>query len=424
MPAVSIDPTLPPAGATPVRRLRPPTPRAALVGVTAVLLIIVGLQVMDVLTPFVLGLLLIYLLAPSVDWLARRRIGGRTMPRWIAILLLYLAIIVVVVLGVLIVLRPMSDQLQRFGDELPQKLDSLRAWYAGLDLPAWLRTTLDHLTSATGNDGSGPDLGSLLPLARSLATTLVGAFGFVIIPFWVFYVLKDLGRLQAAFVQALPVAWRRDTLAVAGIVDHTFGRWVRGQLFLGLVVGVATFLGLLVLGMVIDPVFIAFAVLLAVIAGILELVPIIGPILSMIPTLVLALTARDPVTAAIAVVALYLVVQQLENHILVPQIQGDAVELHPSIVILSLIVGSALFGLLGAILSVPVTAAGRDIYRYLFRRLSEDDPDVPDPDAPDLARKTGRTPQGVDAASVVPADILPAGAGRGMSAETLEAAAW
>jgi predicted PurR-regulated permease PerM len=139
-------------------------------------------------------------------------------------------------------------------------------------------------------------------------------------------------------------------------------------------------------------VFLSFAVLLAVVAGVLELVPIIGPILSMIPTLVLALATDDPVRAAIAVVALYLVVQQLENHVLVPQIQGDAVELHPSVVILALIAGSALFGLMGAILSVPVTAAARDIYRYCFRRLSEDDPGIPDPDAPDLARKTHRQP--------------------------------
>jgi len=144
----------------------------------------------------------------------------------------------------------------------------------------------------------------------------------------------------------------------------------------------------------------------------------------MIPTLVLSLTARDPVGAAIAVVALYLVVQQVENHVLVPQIQGDAVELHPSLVILSLIVGSALFGLLGAILSVPVTAAGRDIYRYLFRRLSEDDPDVPDPDAPDLARKTGRTPRTGENGAPLPADDLSAGAGRGDMMDTAEAAAW
>ncbi|MCY7419752.1 MAG: AI-2E family transporter, partial [Chloroflexi bacterium] len=272
-------------------------------------------------------------------------------------------------------------------------------------------------------DSSGPDLGSLLPLARSLATTLVSTFGYLIIPVWAFYVLKDLGRLQSVFVQALPSAWRRDTLAVMGIVDHTFGRWVRGQLFLGLVVGIATLLGLILLGVFVDPVFLGFAVLLAVIAGILELVPIIGPILSMIPTLVLALTASDPVRAAIAVVALYLVVQQLENHILVPQIQGDAVELHPSVVILALIFGSALFGLLGAILSVPVTAAGRDIYRYLFRRLSEDDPDVPDPDAPDLARKTGRSPRAGGPGMTAPVAALPAGAARGSLADISEAAA-
>jgi len=116
----------------PVRRLQSPTPRAALVGVTAVLLILVGLQVMDVLTPFVLGLLLIYLLAPSVDRLSRVHVGARPIPRWAAILLLYLVILVVLAVGVLLVVRPMSDQLQRFGDELPATLDNLRAWYAGL----------------------------------------------------------------------------------------------------------------------------------------------------------------------------------------------------------------------------------------------------------------------------------------------------
>lgn len=423
---MSTDPAPSPIVGGRTRRLRSPTPRAALVGLTGVLLLLLATQVIDVLTPFVLGLLLVYLLAPAVDRVARIHIGRGTVPRWASILLLYLVILVVLGLGALLVIRPMSDQLQRFGDELPAMLDSLRVWYAGLQLPEWLRTSIDHVvgTGAGGEDSAGPDLGSLLPLARSLATTLVSTFGYLIIPVWAFYVLKDLGRLGDAFVRALPTGWRRDSLAVMGIVDHTFGRWIRGQLVLGLVVGLATFLGLLVLGFFVDPVFLTFAVLLAVIAGILEWVPIIGPILSMIPTLVLSLTARDPVTAAIAVVVLYLVVQQLENHVLVPKIQGDAVELHPSIVILSLIVGSAMFGLLGAVLSVPVTAAGRDIYRYLFRRLSEDDPDVPDPDAPDLAWKTGRPPRPVDQTPNAPADDLPAGTGRDTGIEaTTEAAA-
>ncbi|HET7677201.1 MAG TPA: AI-2E family transporter, partial [Candidatus Limnocylindrales bacterium] len=146
-------------------------------------------------------------------------------------------------------------------------------------------------------------------------------------------------------------------------------RWLRGQLLLGLVVGMATFGGLLLLGVLVDARFIRFAVLLAVVAGIFELLPIVGPILSMIPTLLVAATISPAAIAA--VVVLYLVVQQLENNVLVPKIQGDAVELHPSIVILALVVGGAIAGLLGAIFALPVAAAARDIYRYLYRRLGD-----------------------------------------------------
>jgi predicted PurR-regulated permease PerM len=360
-----------------------------------VLLVLVALVILDTLTPFVVGLLLIYLLAPAVDRLARLHVGRRRVPRWLAILALYAMIVAILALGLRLVVGPMSDQIQRFTEEAPARLESLRAWYLDLQLPEWLRSGIDRLAdglSGRGEEEPASDIGSLLPIARSLASTLISAFGYLIIPFWVFWVLKDLPSLSRSFEHAMPTVWRRDAFAVLGIVDHTFGRWIRGQLILGVVVGIATFAGLIILGEFIDPVFLSFAVLLAVVAGVLELVPVIGPILSMIPTLVLALATDDPVKAAVAVVVLYLVVQQLENHVLVPIIQGDAVELHPSIVILALIVGSALFGLLGAILSVPVTAAARDIYRYCFRRLSEDDPDIPDPDAPDMARKTGRVP--------------------------------
>ena len=71
---------------------------------------------------------------------------------------------------------------------------------------------------------------------------------------------------------------------------------------------------------------------------------------------------------------LYLVVQQVEGAVLVPKIQGSAVELHPSLVIFALIVGGAIAGLLGAVLAIPITAAGRDVYRYIFRRLSDTPP--------------------------------------------------
>jgi predicted PurR-regulated permease PerM len=133
-----------------------------------------------------------------------------------------------------------------------------------------------------------------------------------------------------------------------------------------------TFVGLLLLGAFVNPVFGQFAVLLAVIAGILELVPIIGPTIAAIPAALIGLTAG--LEATVLVVALYVVIQQLENNLLVPKIQGDAVRLHPTVVIFAIVLGATIAGLLGAILALPVTAVAREIYEYLAAKLPDEAP--------------------------------------------------
>jgi predicted PurR-regulated permease PerM len=196
----------------------------------------------------------------------------------------------------------------------------------------------------------------------------------VILPVWVFYILKDRVALTTAFDRTLPATWRFDVWATLRIVRRVFGQWVRAQLILGVTVGVFTFIGLLILSRFVDPIFGRYAVLLSVTAGILELVPIIGPIIAAVPAVLLAATAGlEPVIAAFL---LYLLVQQVENNVLVPKIQGDAVQLHPALVMFAIVIGGALVGLLGAILALPVSAALRDVTRYLFRRLSPDEPEA------------------------------------------------
>ena len=204
------------------------------------------------------------------------------------------------------------------------------------------------------------------------AGSLIGAiFGYVILPVWVFYILKDRVSLAASFDRALPAAWRFDTMVVLRSVERVLSQWVRAQFVLGFSVGLVTFIGLLVLNRVVDPIFGRYAILLSVTAGILELLPIIGPIISAVPAVLLAATAGPD--AVIAALILYTLVQQVENNFLVPKIQGDAVELHPAAVMFAIIIGGALGGLLGAILALPVAAAGRDVVRYLFRRVGPDD---------------------------------------------------
>jgi len=354
--------------AAPDLRLRAPTPRVAFVIIAGVALVALLYAGRDILAPFVLGLFFVFLLDPPVEWLARRRIG-----RGWAVLLVYLTVTAIVVVLVAITAGPLISQVHKLIDELPTLLATLRDQLIGLvggvalppDVLARIEDALAHLDKVL----AGIDPAVLLPFVGSLFS-LLGAFvGFLIVPVWVFYVVKDRPTITDGLAGSLPPLWRTDVLAVAGIVQGVLGKWVRGQLVLGSVVGLATLVGLLLLGVFVDPVFTRFAVILAVIAGVLELLPIIGPIISAIPALILAATV-SPV-AVIAAFVLYLAVQQVENTFLVPKIQGDAVELHPAAVLFVLVLGGAVYGLLGAILAVPIAAAARDVYKYFFRRLSD-----------------------------------------------------
>lgn len=383
----------------PPRRLEPPTPRVALVVATAILVGVLLYLGRHALTPFIVGALIVYILDPAVGFLARLRYGRFHIPRGLAVLIVYIATFVIVVEGLALLLGPLVSQALEYVRDLPrlmQSLDALLAelamFYRSLELPPQIREFIDSALADLGSGAGQIDFGSLLPIARTLLGTAAGFFGFLIIPIWAFYILRDRVRLTERFAASLPATWRPDVWAILSIIERVFGRWIRAQLLLGVIVGVVTWLGLMALGWLIDPRFQDFAVLLAVIAGILELLPIIGPILSMIPTLLVALTTQDPVIGLISVVVLYTAIQQIEGAVLVPWIQGDAVQLHPSVVIFVLIVGGSIAGLMGAILAIPLTAAGMAVYRYLFHRLSDDVPPseaVPIGGEPDIPVEAG-----------------------------------
>jgi predicted PurR-regulated permease PerM len=207
------------------------------------------------------------------------------------------------------------------------------------------------------------------PAVGTLVRTVGFIVGLVVIPVWLFFVLRDRERLPRAVAAAVPAGWRADADNVLVILARVGGRWVRGQLLLGVAIFLATVVGLMGLTAIGFREFGSFTLVLALIAGVLEWFPIIGPIIAAVPAILVGLSISP--TAAIAAAALYLAIQQLENNLLVPKILGDAVELHPAVLIVALVVGGALFGIGGAILATPVVAAGRDLYRYTFARLSD-----------------------------------------------------
>ncbi len=361
-------------------RLVPVSPRVAVLIGAAVLIGVLLWMARDAVRPFVLGLLLVYLLDPPVRWLARRG-----MRRSVAIIVVYIVAVLLFLEFLNLTLTPLIDEIVRLLRDLPalaqqlqEQADRVSQIYDRLAIPdsirQWIGSMIASITQGGPGGGSTFDPTDLIPVLTGVTSIVGGLFAYVILPVWVFYVLKDRVTLTRQFDRSLPAAWRFDVWATLRIVRQVFGQWVRAQLILGVTVGVFTFIGLLILSATVDPVFGRYAILLSVTAGILELVPIIGPIISAIPAVLLAATAG--VEAVIAAFALYLIVQQVENNLLVPKIQGDAIELHPALVIAAIVIGGSLAGLLGAILALPVTAAMRDVGRYLFRRLSPDEPEA------------------------------------------------
>jgi predicted PurR-regulated permease PerM len=343
----------------------------AVVIVAAVVVVAVLFAAGSAVRPFVVGLLLAYLLDPLVERFAR--LG---LPRWLAVLLVYAITVAIVAFALAIAIPPLVQQIATFTTELPDivkliqyQLDHLNELYDRIGLPVELRTFADSIVAASLDAVHNLDISFLQPIIDSAASFVTSIFGYLILPAWLFFLLKDRPRLQASMDRSLPEAWRRDTWAIVGIIHEVFGKWVRGQLILGGTVGLASFIGLTVLGFSVDGIFGRFAVLLAIIAAFGELIPIIGPIISAVPAVLLGLTA-GPVPA-LAALLLYFGIQQVENSVLVPKIQSDAIDLHPSLIITALIIGGAIFGLLGAILALPVTAAFRDVFKYVFRRAGE-----------------------------------------------------
>ncbi len=323
---------------------------------------------------FFVGLALAFVLDPAVTRLARTGV-----PRWAGVIVTYVAAVGILWAIAAFVLPPITAQAREFVDHLPEwgaTISDLEQavldWYAGLPLPPDLRETIDAQIAAGGELFADLLRTLLAPTVSAVVRAATFVLGLVVVPVWLFYVLKDRERFSHSVAGALPPSWRADTENVLALLGRVGGRWVRGQLLLGVSVFIATAIGLTILTFLGFGEFGQFTLVLALIAGVLEWLPIIGPIIAAVPAILIGLTIGP--AAAIAAAVLYTAIQQLENHILVPKVMGDAVDLHPAVLIMALVVGGALFGIGGAILAAPTVAAGRDLYRYGFHRFGGEVP--------------------------------------------------
>jgi predicted PurR-regulated permease PerM len=324
-------------------------------------------------TPFIIGLVLAYLLTPIVNSL------GRYMPRSLAILIVYLGGIGLIVVSFAFIIPPVVGQTQALINSIPSmgylqtKFNELLQEYQSRVPPA-VREPIDQgvanaLNTAQANITNYLQSAGTFLLNRVLEVinTVTFLIGFLIIPIWLFYILNDQEQGRRFIDGLLHPRARSDFWNIWNMINRVLSNYIRGQLTLGVIVGATVGVGLMVLDLI-PGIEIDYILLLAIVAGVTELVPIIGPIIGAIPGVLIGLAAGG-LTTGLAVLVLYILVQQLENNFLVPRVIGESVGVHPAILTVALIAMGQVFGLIGIILSAPAAAIARDLFVYIYHRL-------------------------------------------------------
>jgi predicted PurR-regulated permease PerM len=327
------------------------------------------------LLPFQIGIVLAYLMLPLVNRLER------WMPRVAAVGVVFLSglLLLLGIFGYL--LPPLVEQITELiaalpsGDEIQQStielLDDMQAYVAAL--PSGMREFVEDGISralVTIRDNIAEYAQTVAAFLVSTVMSVAGTFafllGFLVIPFWLFYVLIDHRAGLSALNKLLPSWCRADFWALLSIPDRVFSSYLRGQIFLGFVIGAASFLGLSALELA-GVEGIRYKLLLAVFAGVMELIPYIGPIIGAVPAIGVGMLHSWE--TAVAITVLYFIIQQLESNLLIPKVLGDSVNIHPAI-LTALLVALTQLGFIWFLLAAPLSATIRDLYRYVYGRLT------------------------------------------------------
>jgi len=298
-------------------------------GLIAIAAVWVLIQIRVVVVSVFIALIFGLALDPLVVKLKKMRV-----PRPIGVFLVFLFFLAAI-LGLLAYgFTPMVDQIGKFIVNLPQFLRPILNSLGPLSFAEELQQQLvSQATLLSAN---------ILTIAGSVVSNILFL---LVVLFLTFYFLLDWENLKTRLAGMLnPRAQVRLRRIIESMEKH-LGGWLRGQILLMIAVGVLVYLGLFALG-------VEYALPLAVIAGLFEVIPTIGPVLSAVPAILVGFGTSFGLGGWILV--LYVVVQQLENSLIVPNVLGRAVGFSPLMTLLIVFAGAQLFGIGGAILSIPV----------------------------------------------------------------------
>jgi len=329
-----------------------------------ILLAVVGYalgQVAGALAPFVAAFLIVFLMQGVVAALESRGLS-----RMSAVVLAFLGGFFTVSIVAVFLLPPVGRQVVDFAETVPRYVgdaelfvQTLQTRFSDVVVPDWLGATVESVAQSLSELvvrlGSSVAEG-ILSAGSGLAAMVFNLFLALVVAFWT---LKDLPKIRQELRTLAGERYEDDLENLLGTVVRVVGGYLKGQTIVSLVTGLVAGVGLAILG-------VPYALVLGIIAYVFNYVPYIGPIFSGLLAGIVGIFV-SPLTAVLAVVVV-IAAQQVTDLFVTPRVMSEQVDLHPILVVFSLLVGGTLFGFWGMIFAIPVAATGKGLFVYYYER--------------------------------------------------------
>ncbi|MGG0716939.1 AI-2E family transporter [Robertmurraya massiliosenegalensis] len=319
-----------------------------LLNINKFLLVPVVVLLQTIFLPFVLAGILYYLCRPLVTFLVKQKC-----PKWLAVIAAYVAIILFVYGVVKLVAPAINDQLERFVANLPTMISTVMEWitYVQENRTTFPSFVQDAMLSASQDiesklqENVGNIANGILGVFGVIGGFINIIFGLVLVPFILFYMLKDGHRFAPSVSVFFPRSKKENVLSILKDMDKTIATYIQGQMIVSLIVGILLLIGYLIIGL-------NYSLVLAVFGMFTNVIPFLGPYIAVIPALLVAVF-QDPMMV-LYVAIIMLVAQQIEGNIVSPNIMGKTLNIHPLTIIVLILTAGSLVGIVGVIFVIPL----------------------------------------------------------------------
>ncbi len=315
---------------------------------------------MEILTPCLLSVILAYLLMPLWDKLKQWGVKENYLVYIVMFFFFSLLILLIflVIPRLTAELKSLLDTISDYSVQIDSLLQDFKHLPKNKESQEMILAVLEQVKTYV----TGTATRFLKWLMDSFMNAVSKFTTIFIVPILTFYFLRDKGKIKRGFLKLLPVSWEKDAAQLLQKMDESMIRFIKGQLWVSLMIGIGTFGILYFLGIRYAPVF-------AVFNGILNIIPYFGPILGAVPILLFVLVS-SPSKAGLTLLLLW-ILQQVESSVISPKIMGNSTGLHPAVIVLAIFAGEKLFGISGMFLAIPILSLLKVVCQFVFAKILE-----------------------------------------------------